>query len=207
MNIRQMLRSLGVDIGAPVLAYYVLHLLGASDWVALPASTLVAALRIGWVAVRSRSLNLFATVMLVVFGLGLALSFLSGDPRFLLLKDSIVTGAVGLTFLGTALVGNRPLALAARQGWSPAEADALAADYRSDPYVRRGYRFTSAVWGAGLLVEAAVRVPLVYLLPVDVMVGLSTAIQVVAFVGLGAWTVRWAARAKARAVAGHGVAA
>lgn len=92
-----------------------------SDWVALLASTLVAALRIVWVAVRQRSLNLFATVM-----------------------------------------------------W-----------YRADPDVRRGNRFTSTVWGAVLVLESAIRVPLVYLLPIDVMVGLSTATPVVAFVGPG----------------------
>lgn len=195
MNITQLLRGLAWDVGAPVVAYYMLHLLGASDWVALLASTLVAALRIGWVAVRRRSLNLFATVMLIVFGLGLILSFVSGDPRFLLLKDSFVTGAVGLTFLATVLVGDRPLTLAAQQSWSPAEADALAEEYRTDADVRRGYRFTSSVWGVGLLAEAAIRVPLVYLLPIDVMVGVSTAMLVVAIVGLSVWTVRWAARA------------
>ena len=42
--------------------------------------------------------------MLVVFGLGLALAFVSGDARFLLLKNSFVTGAVGLMFLATALL-------------------------------------------------------------------------------------------------------
>ena len=194
MNVTQLLRGLAWDVGAPVVAY-VLHLLGASDWVALLASSAVALLRIGWVAVRRRSLNLFATVMVVVFGLGLVLSFVSGDPRFLLLKDSFVTGAVGLTFLATVLVGNRPLTLAARQGWSPAEADALAQEYRTDADVRRGYRFTSTVWGVGLLAEAVLRVPLVYLVPVDVMVGLSTAMLVAVLVGLSVWTVRWAARA------------
>ena len=196
MNITNLLRGLAWDVAAPVVAYYVLHLLGASDWVALLASTLVAGLRIVWVAARRRSLNLFATVMLVVFGLGLILSFVSGDPRFLLLKDSLVTGAVGLTFLGTVLVGNRPLTLAARQSFSPAEADTVAEEYRTDADVRRGYRFTSIVWGVGLLAEAAIRVPLVYLLPIDVMVGVSTVMLVAVIVGLSVWTVRWAEKAR-----------
>lgn len=201
MDIRQLVRGLAWDVGAPVVAYYALHLLGVSDWVALLASTVVAALRVLWVAVRQRSLNLFATVMLVVFGLGLILSFVSGDPRFLLLKESFVTGAVGITFLVTAVVGHRPLTLAARQSWSPGEAAALAEEYRADADVRCGYRFTSMVWGAVLVLEAAIRVPLVFLLPADVMVGLSTAMLVVAFVGLGIWTGRWVARAEARGAA------
>jgi hypothetical protein len=201
MNVRMLVRGLAWDVGLPVVAYYALHLLGASDWVALLASTVLAGLRIAWVAVRQRSLNLFATVMLVVFGLGFVLAFVSGDPRFLLVKESFVTGAVGLTFLVTAAIGKRPLTLAARQSWSPGEAGVLAEEYRTDPAVRRGHRLASSVWGAVLVLEAAARVPLVYLLPVDVMVGLSTAMLVAVFAGLGIWTVRWVARAQSRSAA------
>ena len=192
-----MLRGLGWDVGLPVVTYYALHLLGASDWVALLASTLVAGVRIVWGAVRQRTLNPFATVMLLVFGIGLALTFVSGDPRFLLVKESFVTGAVGLTFLVTALRGRRPLTLAAQQSWTPAEADALGEEYRTDPDVRRAHRFVSTAWGVVLVVEAALRVPLVYLMSPSVMVGVSTAMAVVAFGGLSFWTIRYSSRARA----------
>ena len=198
MNIRMLVRGLAQDVGLPVLTYYALHLLGLSDWVALLASTLVAAARIGWVALRERSLNLFATVMLIVFGLGLILTFVSGDPRFLLVKESFVTGAVGVAFLVSAAVGRRPLTLAAQQSWQPAQAAELMQEYRTHPRIRHAHRFTSSVWGFGLLAEAAIRVPLVYLLPIDVMVGVSTAMMVAVFAGLIVWNARWVARAQAR---------
>ena len=41
------LRGLAWDVGLPVVTYYALHLLGATDWVALLASALVAGLRLG----------------------------------------------------------------------------------------------------------------------------------------------------------------
>ncbi len=44
--------------------------------------------------------------MLVVFGIGLVLSFVTGDPRFLLLKDSLSPGVLGLVFLVTDDLGN-----------------------------------------------------------------------------------------------------
>ena len=113
-----MLRGLAWDVGLPLAAYYGLHALGASDWTALLAATGMAGMRIVWVAVRDRRLKLFATMMLVVFGLGVMLSFVSGDARFLLLKDSITTAAVGLAFLVTSLRGT-PLTLAAAQGFRP----------------------------------------------------------------------------------------
>lgn len=150
------------------------------------------------VAVRVRSWNLFASVMLVSFAIGLGLAFVSGDPRFLLLKHSIMGSAVALTFLVAAAVA-RPITLAAAQAWAPDRAETLAAEYQNNPDVRRGHRMASLVWGFGLLTEALIRVPLIYLLPISVMVGLSTAMMVATFAVLIAWTARYARRAQAGA--------
>ncbi|OZM80423.1 VC0807 family protein [Pseudonocardia sp. MH-G8] len=197
-----MIRGLALDVGLPLATYYGLHLLGVADWPALLAASGAAALRIGWDAARRRRLNLFATVMLVVFGLGLVLSLVSGDARFLLLKDSITTGSVALVFLLTSVWGT-PLTLAAMQSFAPHRAAALTQQYRDDPQVRRGVRLTSAVWGFGLLAEALVRVPLVYLLPVPVMVGLSTVLSLAAFACLIGWNVWYVARARRRMAVGE----
>ncbi|WP_433504693.1 hypothetical protein ACQP04_34905 [Pseudonocardia halophobica] len=83
---RVLLRGLAFDVGLPIATYYVLHLLGASDWPALLAASGVAAARIVRSAVRQRSFNAFATVMLLVHGGGVAPAFATGDPRTLLLR-------------------------------------------------------------------------------------------------------------------------
>jgi hypothetical protein len=194
---RAMLRGLGWDVGLPVVGYYALHLLGVADWPALLVATGLAGLRIIWVAVRERSLNLFATVMLVVFGIGVLLALVSGDARFLLLKNSIVTGAVGLVFLGSVLVGT-PLSLAASQSFQPARRDEIRQAYESEPLARRGHRVSSTVWGLGLLAEALVRVPLVYLLPITVVVGLSEALSIAVIGGLVGWNIWYVRRLGAR---------
>jgi hypothetical protein len=199
MNVRAMLRGLAWDVGLPVVAYYALTLLGASDWVALLAGTCLAGLRVVWGIVRERALSPFAAVMLLVFGLGLALSFVTGDPRFLLLVKSLTTGVVGLFFLVTAAVGRLPLTLAAQQSWSPGTAEELGREYAGDPDVRRGHRFASTVWGLGLVGEALLRVVIVLLLPLDVAVGASSALLVVVIAALAVWTGRYAARARQRA--------
>lgn len=199
MNVKAMLRGLAWDVGLPVVAFYVLSWLGVSDWAALLTASCLAGLRVIWGIVRERALNPFATVMLIVFGLGLALSFVTGDPRFLLVVKSLVTGAIGLVFLVTALRGRRPLTLAAQQSWSPATADDLACEYAANPAVRRGHRLSSTVWGLGLLAESLLRVPIVYLLPLDVAVGASSALLVVTLLALLCWNARYVARAQARA--------
>jgi hypothetical protein len=192
---RAMIRGLAWDVGLPLAAYYALHLLGAGDWAALLTASCVAGARIVWGVARERTLNLFATVMLIVFGLGLVLAMVSGDARFLLLKNSIVTSTVGLTFLATTLRG-RPLTLAALQSFTPGRSTELAEQYRTDPRVRRGHRLSSAVWGAGLLLESIVRMPLIYLLPIDVMVGVSEAMTIATFAGLITWNARYIRRAR-----------
>ena len=55
----------------------------------------------------------------------------------------------------------------------------MAELYRTVPAVRHGHFVASMVWGVGLLAEALLRVLLVFLLPISVVVGLSTALMVV----------------------------
>lgn len=160
------------DLGATLGVYYGLRLAGVSERPALLTATVVAAARLVWVALRRRRVTWFAALLLAVFGLGLLASFLVGDARFLLLKDSLVTAGVGTVFLLSAAHG-RPLTLSAAQTSQPWHAAALDAlfDRRAD--VRRRFTVSAVVWGAGLLLEAGIRIPLVYALPIDTAVGLS----------------------------------
>ncbi len=160
------------DIVASVGVYYALRLFGVDERPALLAATILAATRLIWVAVRRRQVTWFAAVMLAVFGLGLLLTFLAGDARFLLMKDSIVTAGVGIVFLLSAL-GGRPLTLSAAQTSQPWRAAAIDEMFRTRKDLRRRFFISSIVWGVGLLTESAVRIPLVYSLSVDTMVGLS----------------------------------
>jgi hypothetical protein len=63
------------------------------------------------------------------------------------------------------------------------------------------FRRSAIVWGVGLLLEAALRIPLIYLLPIDVMVGLSTGMMVAVIVGLSIWNGWYGQRAGAKAKA------
>ncbi|MFC5137067.1 VC0807 family protein [Actinomycetospora rhizophila] len=186
------------DVGLPLVGYYGLHALGASDWVALLVATLAAGVRLVWVAVRARQVTWFAAVMLGVFGLGLALAFVGGDPRFLLVKDSFGTALVGLVFLAS-LVAGKPLTLSAFQTWQPRGAQEMEEFYRTLPPIRTMFRRSAVVWGVGLLLEATLRIPLIYLLPIDVMVGLSTGMMVATIVGLSIWNAWYGRRAGAKA--------
>lgn len=184
------LRGVLADVALPMGTYYGLHALGCSDQVALLAATVAAGVRVGIVAVRARRLSGFAALVLGVYAVGLVLSFVSGDPRLMLLKDSAGTAVVGLGFL-VSLLGRTPMALTAIESARPAHAAETLRLYRENPRARRTIRGITVLWGVGLLVEAALRVPLVYALPVSVAVGVSQAMTLVVSLGLGAVTALW----------------
>ena len=188
------------DIGLPLIAYYALHAVGASDRTALTVAAAAAAARLVWDAWRRKQVTWFASIMLAVFGAGAVLTLTGGDPRTILLKDSIGTGLIGLVFL-LSLIGRTPFTLAAAQAARPALAERLAGLYREDHRARRVFRVSTLGWGAGLLGESVLRVPLVYLLPIDVMVGLSTVLMITAMAALVVWNGVYLTRAARRAPA------
>jgi intracellular septation protein A len=164
-RIRLLLPTLLLDLVLPIGGYYLLKHLGASDWVALAAGGAVSGVVMVAGIVRGREVDGPAAFMLGLFAFGLLTLFLTGDARFVLAKDSILSAAVGLVFLGS-LVGKRPLLLVFVAKTAPN----MAQLYEESPALRRTFRVATILWGVGMLVEAASRVLLVYTLPVDVMV-------------------------------------
>jgi len=192
--LRGMVSSMFWDVGLAVVAYYGLRLLGFDEYVALLAGTIASAGRITWVAVRARRLDAFAVFLLILFAVGLGLTFVTGDARFVLVKDSATSGVAGLIFLTSLAIG-RPLTYYAAQRFAgPAGAVELRARAAADPAVRRRYSVSSAVWGAGLLAEAVLRIPLAYLLPLDVAVGASNLLMAAAYTALITWTIHYSKR-------------
>jgi len=185
--LRPVIRGSAWEIGLPLVTYYALRLAGVTGWLALLAATLVAGARVVRAAVRGRTVNPFATLMVVAFGVSLALSFLTGDARLMQIKGPVIAAAVGITFLVMAALGH-PLTLDAAKLCEPEKAAWRSEQFRTNPAVRHGYRTVSVAWGAGLLIEAIVLVPLIFLLPIDVMVAVFSVIGIGFFGTLIGWT-------------------
>jgi hypothetical protein len=108
---------------------------------------------------------------LLVLG-GIALSLLAmlggGGVKFLQLREKLVTGVIGLAFVGSALIGKPlifELARATKRRQSAGEAEQFEA-----LQVHAGFRRTMMVmtwvWGLGLLADVAVSVVLVFTLTI-----------------------------------------
>lgn len=111
--------------------------------------------------------------------------------------DSITTGVLAIGFLVSGLMGKPLVYFAAQRATGGAWTDRWA----TEPGVRHTFTTLTVGWGAGLLAEAVIRIPLVYLLPTDTMVGVSSALQAVAILGLIGWSVRYVQARRRRAAA------
>ncbi|MBO0856517.1 MAG: hypothetical protein J2P18_22445, partial [Nocardia sp.] len=170
---------------------------GASDLVALGAGTVVSGVFLITEIVRKRRLDPFAAVILASFTLSIVLTLIAGDARFMVAKDSFTTALIGAAFLLSALVGRPLIYLSAQRGMSEEAAASFRERYRSRPRMRRLFAILSIIWGAGLCLEAGLRVVLVYHLSIPTMMWLSSVMMVLTFAILIAITIALVRRARA----------
>jgi hypothetical protein len=170
-----------LGIAGSTALYYLLRHLGVSVYAALVVGAVLSLLpALVSMARGSRpgGLEAFFTVLLFA---SFAISLLPGDERFLLAKDALVTSGVGFWFLASLRWADRPLAyqfakpmVEGRMGW-PGDWEGL---WQREPWFRRMWRTSSAMWAAGTLLDAVARVVMAYTLPADLVPGLNLAMYV-----------------------------
>lgn len=199
---RAMLPHLARTVALPAASYYLVHALGGSDVVALLTGTAVSGVVMIAEAVRARRLDPFAAFMVGAFGIGLIGLLFTGDARFLIVKDSFSTLAIGAAFLVSMVIGKPLTFLAARNmvgGGNRVIEQQFELRYSTEPGMRATMKRMSAMWGVGLLTEGVVRIVLAYMLPISTMVWLSTVLMVATVGCLILVTKRMVAAAQRRA--------
>lgn len=183
-------KPLLIDVALPLGSYYLFKdAFGMSTFAALAWSSVVPAARTVGGLVRERRTNALAGLILFVNVVSLLLSFVSGDPRLMLAKDSGVSSTVAIGILVSVRLGKpmmtagmKPFVVkgdAAREAaWQRLVSGAAAhsAAFRSKE------RAFSVVWGVALLAECVVRVVGAYTVPVDTMVWLGSVILIATMV-------------------------
>src|SRR5215472_7501852 len=174
------LRPLLLDVGIPVGTYYLLrNAFGVSLWLSLALSSIGPAVRATAGLVAERKLNLLAVLMLAVNLTGIAASFLTGDLRAMIAKDSMISSVIAFAILGSVVL-RRPLMSAGLKPFmtrgEPRRTAAWDRLSAASPRFRRLELLFSAIWGLTLLAECAARLVGAYTLPVTTMVWLGTVI-------------------------------
>jgi hypothetical protein len=172
------LRPLLIDVGIPVGTYYLLRdAFGLSLWLSLALSSIGPAVRATAGLVAERNLNLLAVLILAVNLASIAVSFLTGDPRPMIAKESIVSSVIAFAILGSVLL-RRPLMSAGLKPFmtkgEPRRTAAWARLSAASPRFRRLELLFSTIWGLALLTGCAACLVGAYTLPVATMVWLGT---------------------------------
>jgi hypothetical protein len=184
------LRPLLIDVGIPLGTYYLLRdAFGVSLWLSLALSSIGPAARAIAGLVAERTVNVLAALMLAVNLAGIAVSFLTGDPRAMIAKDSIVSSVIAFAILGSVAL-RRPLMSAGLKPFmtkgEPRRTAAWDRLSTASPRFRRLEMVFSTIWGVVLLAECAARLVGAYTLPVTTMVWLGT---VMALSAIGVATI------------------
>lgn len=148
--------------------------------------------------VRRRRVDALSLIVIAGIILSLLAFFGGGSAKFLQLREHLVTGAIGLVFLGSAAVGKPlvyQLARARLARKSQAEADNLS-ELRGEKYFEATMMIMTLVWGFGLVAETVVACLLVFALPVADFFIVSPFVGYGAMAALAGWTFLYGKRRK-----------
>ncbi|NUR95972.1 MAG: hypothetical protein HOV67_12035 [Kribbellaceae bacterium] len=179
---RKLPAGLLLDVGLPAVVYYGAHALGYSIETSLIAAGVGALLRVAYVAIAHRRLDVIAAVVGGTFAIMLAISLLTNDPRVLLAKESVVSGVAGVLLVGSCLVGRPLVYVLARKFKTAPDWDDR---WQHERAFRRRFTTLSLIFGGVLLVDALGRLVLILALPVDTMANLSPVLHLATLALLG----------------------
>jgi hypothetical protein len=186
MSARSMLLGLIPSIVVNGILPFVLYQILTSRGVPVLSALLLtsifplAGIAFGWT--RRGSLDAIGLLSLIFIGAGIATSFISGNPRFYLVKESFGTAAFGLAMLISLAFARPMMFYLSRQGATGDNPEAAArwnGLWTTAPMFRHMLRVMTVVWGVGLVTEAAVRVVLALVAPASVVLAVG---QVMAYV-------------------------
>jgi hypothetical protein len=177
--------QVAVGIAVPTALYYVFHGIGLSNFTALLLAAILPSLSTVYNLVFTHQVDGLSLVVLTTIVLTAIVSAVAHDPRFLLARDGLITAMWGLWFFATlrarrpaAFLFARPL-MEGRKWFGTRAWDQL---WETSPQFRRIWRFSTIVFGTGLLADAVIRVVMAYWLPINIVPALGSALWPVTFV-------------------------
>lgn len=210
------LRQNGLHLAAEALINVVLpfaiYSYAEAPWGEVRALLASSAPPILWSLVEfSRHRRLDALSLLVVGGIALSLLAMigGGGVQFLQLREKLVTGVIGLVFVGSAVIG-KPLIYELARSSMRRKSEDEAREFEA-LQVPAGFRRTmtvmTLVWGFGLLADVAVSVVLVFMLSIREYLIVNPILGYGTMGGLSLWSFLYGQRAKRRGEARRAAAA
>jgi hypothetical protein len=179
-----LVRTLALDVAAPLAVFYGLHAAGVGDVPALLASAVPPLLHAGYSGLRERRADPIGLAVLAATLLSLLATLLgSGGPRELLARGVWLTAPFGLWTLASAFT-RHPLCFAVSRSVMPGKVEVMDRLWATDARFRRAWRTITIIWGAVSLADSALRLVMAYTLPVAWVPVLDTALTFATIVAL-----------------------
>ena len=185
------------DVAAPLAAYNLLRSAGMTAVTALLLSGVFPALGVTLGAIRHRRLDVVGALVLAGILVGTVLGLVSHSAKLLLVEGSVPTAVFGVACLGS-LRARRPLIYSFAlefTGPDTAKGREMTSLWQYEGY-RRVLRVITAVWGIGFLLEAALRVVIVYNTSTGTALASSKVTPFLWAAIMSAWTVAYGAHHK-----------
>lgn len=180
------------DIAGPLVAYKVLRSHGMTAVSALLLSGAFPALGVTIGAIRHRRVDAVGVLVLAGIVVGTVTGLVSHSARLLLVEGSVPTAVFGLVCLGS-LWARYPLMFSFAKefiGPDTAKGQEMTRLWRYDGY-RRVFRVITIVWGVAFLIEAALRVVIIYNTSTGTALALSKVTPFVFLAIMLTWTLAY----------------
>ncbi|MGF6569537.1 hypothetical protein ABH945_001613 [Paraburkholderia sp. GAS333] len=153
---------------------------------------------------RFRRVDALSVMVVAGIVLSVAAMVMGGSPRVLLLRESLVSGAVGVVFL-LSLPMRRPLIFYLARATVAREMEGGAAHFealwRERPALATAMRMMTLIWGVGLTTETALRSWMALTWPIERFLVVSPFIGYGIYGGLALWTLWYRKALSSRAAA------
>lgn len=196
-RIRSIAKIVIVDVAAPLAAYNLLRSAGVTTVTALLLSGVFPAAGVAAGAIRHRRLDVVGALVLAGIIAGTVLGLVTHSARLLLVEGSVPTAVFGVACLGSRWT-RRPLMFSLAlefTGPDTAQGREMTRLWQYEGY-RRVFRIITAVWGAGFLLEAALRAVIVFHTSTGTALAISTITPFLFAAVLSAWTFGYGAQQK-----------
>lgn len=198
-SLRDLVPMLAVDVAIPYCLYVLLspHF-PTNSLIPLLIAALPPAVNGVISIVRKRHIDYVGALVILGILVTVVAAFVTGDQKIFLIRESPLTGALGVACL-VSLLFPRPLMFYVGRQFASGGDRAKAAYYTSlwqYPSFRFSNYLITIVWGVALVAEFALRVILVYTLSVAQVLAISPIVFNAITIGLILWTIAYGNRAR-----------
>ncbi len=191
---------------APYIVYVLLDS-HVGDVNALIASAGPPLLWSGYELVKTRRLDAISVTVVVAIFLTVGATAMGGSARLIQIRDAMITGAIGLMFLGSFAM-RRPMLFYLARATMARNTEAGAAAFEAlwlNPEIPRLFRRLTLIWGLGLVAQTALLCTLATIWPIPRYLLLAPLITYGTFALLMLWSFLIMPRAVMQAFVGKTV--